>query len=367
MPFLSIVRRPALVRRRLTQRFSLSTQNRRYCRLGRKRRLRLVVGVGNVVAHHRGLAGDLTDSSHGSLLRIRDAALCEAGRAFCDRDYSRNRSRNQARGPATRSPGQSRPRSANDVSRPPATTKWSSVRMSTSDSACLSAWVRSSSARLGSATPRRVVVGEDHRRGVAGERRLDDLARIDAGLRQRAAEELLGGEQPVLAVEEEPDEDLVGPRREREAQVVAHRLRRRAARRARQRPRSTTGGRARPSPRAAPTWPGRPRARCRLRPPARRAGRSATPKRASSARATSSALRPRHAGAQQQRQRARRPTARRRRARAGARAAGRRRSVRQPASPPRRARRARPGERRCAARGQCKLRTQKPNHPPTGR
>ena len=38
MPFLSMVRRALLVRRRLTQRFSLSTQNRRRCRLGMERR-----------------------------------------------------------------------------------------------------------------------------------------------------------------------------------------------------------------------------------------------------------------------------------------------------------------------------------------
>jgi hypothetical protein len=66
MPFLSIVRSALVVRRRLIQRFSLSTQMRRRCRLGRKRRL----VVRNVVARHRGLAGDLTDSSHGSLLTM---------------------------------------------------------------------------------------------------------------------------------------------------------------------------------------------------------------------------------------------------------------------------------------------------------
>src|SRR5258708_39532888 len=38
IPFLSIVRNPALVSRRLTQRFSLSTQNLRRCRFGRNRR-----------------------------------------------------------------------------------------------------------------------------------------------------------------------------------------------------------------------------------------------------------------------------------------------------------------------------------------
>jgi hypothetical protein len=43
MPFLSMVRRPALDTRRLTQRFSVSTQKRRYCRFGRKRRLVLLL------------------------------------------------------------------------------------------------------------------------------------------------------------------------------------------------------------------------------------------------------------------------------------------------------------------------------------
>src|SRR6185369_17493885 len=43
MPRLSMVRRPALEMRRLIQRFSLSTQNRRYCRFGRNRRLVLLL------------------------------------------------------------------------------------------------------------------------------------------------------------------------------------------------------------------------------------------------------------------------------------------------------------------------------------
>src|SRR5688572_28394734 len=37
MPFLSMVRRPAVERRSFTQRFSLATQNRRSCRFERKR------------------------------------------------------------------------------------------------------------------------------------------------------------------------------------------------------------------------------------------------------------------------------------------------------------------------------------------
>src|SRR5690606_27859708 len=43
IPFLSIRRRAAPETRRRTQRFSLSTQKRRYCRFGRNRRLVLLL------------------------------------------------------------------------------------------------------------------------------------------------------------------------------------------------------------------------------------------------------------------------------------------------------------------------------------
>src|SRR5690606_29519726 len=43
IPFLSIRRTAAFVTRRRTQRFSLSTQKRRYCRFGRNRRLVLLL------------------------------------------------------------------------------------------------------------------------------------------------------------------------------------------------------------------------------------------------------------------------------------------------------------------------------------
>src|SRR5438067_12683961 len=39
--------------------------------VGQEATLRPIVRVRNVVPHHRGLAGDLTDSSHRSLLRVR--------------------------------------------------------------------------------------------------------------------------------------------------------------------------------------------------------------------------------------------------------------------------------------------------------
>ena len=65
----------------------------------------------------------------------------------------------------------------------------------------------------------RVVVGEDHRRGAELERALDDLARIDARLRQRAAKHLLEADEPVLRVEEEHREDLVLAAAELQVQV----------------------------------------------------------------------------------------------------------------------------------------------------
>src|SRR5260370_25543468 len=68
IPFLSIVRSPALLSLKLTQRFSLSTQNRRRCRFGRNRRLVLLlawetllptIGVLPVTAHTRAMAAPL--------------------------------------------------------------------------------------------------------------------------------------------------------------------------------------------------------------------------------------------------------------------------------------------------------------------
>lgn len=56
----------------------------------------------------------------------------------------------------------------------------------------------------------RMVVREDHRRCIVRERRLDDLARIDARLRQRASEELDVLDEVVLRIHQQRDEDLVG-------------------------------------------------------------------------------------------------------------------------------------------------------------
>ena len=57
--------------------------------------------------------------------------------------------------------------------------------------------------------PARMVVRQCYRGGVLLQRALHDLARVDRGLRQRAAEHLDRAEQPVLRVEEQHDEDFV--------------------------------------------------------------------------------------------------------------------------------------------------------------
>ena len=82
-----------------------------------------------------------------------------------------------------------------------------------------------------------MVVREDHRRGAELERALDDLARVDAGLRQRAAKHLLEAEQAALRVEEEDGEDLVLAAAELQLQVLLD-----LAGRIEQRPRAELGG-----------------------------------------------------------------------------------------------------------------------------
>lgn len=56
---------------------------------------------------------------------------------------------------------------------------------------------------------RRMVVREDHGAGVARQRGLDDLARVDAGLRQGAAEQRVHLDESMLCVEEQHGKDLV--------------------------------------------------------------------------------------------------------------------------------------------------------------
>ena len=56
---------------------------------------------------------------------------------------------------------------------------------------------------------RRVIVAQDHRRRVVGERAFDDLARVDRRAVDRAAEQLLVADQPVPRVEEQAAEHLV--------------------------------------------------------------------------------------------------------------------------------------------------------------
>src|SRR5437773_1437089 len=70
-----------------------------------------------------------------------------------------------------------------------------------------------------------MIVRKDHRGRVAGERCLDHLARIDAGLRERPAEKLLGSEHTILAVEEQSHEHFVRTSAERKSQIIANGLR----------------------------------------------------------------------------------------------------------------------------------------------
>ena len=70
---------------------------------------------------------------------------------------------------------------------------------------------------------RGAVVGEDDCGGIQRQRPLDDLARVDAGLGRRAAEQFLRDQQAILRIEEQGDEHFVFTAAQCEAQVVAHR------------------------------------------------------------------------------------------------------------------------------------------------
>ena len=69
-----------------------------------------------------------------------------------------------------------------------------------------------------------MVVREDDRGGVVSQRGLDDLAWINTGLGQRTAEHRIGGEQAMLAVEEQHDKRFMRQVGERETQVIADRF-----------------------------------------------------------------------------------------------------------------------------------------------
>ena len=87
--------------------------------------------------------------------------------------------------------------------------KWSSTLTSTSASASFSLRVSSSSAWLGWATPDGWLWAKITAAALCAQAGLDDFARVDAGLRQRAAEQLLAREHAVLRVEQQADEDFV--------------------------------------------------------------------------------------------------------------------------------------------------------------
>ena len=56
------------------------------------------------------------------------------------------------------------------------------------------------------------------------------FARINAGLRETAAKQFLGGDQPMLRIEPEGEEDFVRQAGQMQAQIVAHRAGRREGR-----------------------------------------------------------------------------------------------------------------------------------------
>ena len=74
---------------------------------------------------------------------------------------------------------------------------------------------------------RGVVVRQDDSRSIDRQSFLDHLARVDRGLRHRAAEHLLQRNDPVLRIQEQHTEHLVLQRPDLQAQTVLHRLRRR--------------------------------------------------------------------------------------------------------------------------------------------
>src|SRR3546814_4159447 len=76
MPFLSMVRMAAAETRSFTQRFSLATQKRRSCRLGRKRRRVLLLACETLLPLITRLRSEEHTSELQSLMRISYAVFC---------------------------------------------------------------------------------------------------------------------------------------------------------------------------------------------------------------------------------------------------------------------------------------------------
>jgi len=79
-------------------------------------------------------------------------------------------------------------------------------------------------ARLGDAAG--VVVGEDDRGGIVVQGALDDFAGVHAGLGEGAAKQFFAGDDAVLRVEKETEENFMAQAGEVQAQIVAHQFRR---------------------------------------------------------------------------------------------------------------------------------------------
>ena len=70
--------------------------------------------------------------------------------------------------------------------------------------------------------PGRMIVREYYSTRIVVQRALDDLARIDARLRQRAAKHLLVRPHAVLRIQKQHEEHLMRQSLQHEAQIVAH-------------------------------------------------------------------------------------------------------------------------------------------------
>src|SRR5579862_853974 len=173
--------------------------------------LRLVVGVGHVVSAAGRLPRYLANARHGTKSglgkRLKTKAL----------NYSAKQGERAIPGPASDQPPlrerQAGPRGHDEVVQDLHVDEGERLGERAREGLVLDAG-------LGHA--RRMVVREDHGRRVVRERVLHDLARVDAGLRERAAEHLVGGDHAVLRIEAYAVEALVGEVLHAESQVTAH-------------------------------------------------------------------------------------------------------------------------------------------------
>ena len=68
----------------------------------------------------------------------------------------------------------------------------------------------------------RMIVSKDQRGGIVTKGGLDDFAGVDAGLCQCPFEKLLGGDDAILRVKKDADENLVLQGCEQKAEIITH-------------------------------------------------------------------------------------------------------------------------------------------------